>query len=1088
MHFVVRGAAAGYNPNPFFDCAWYISNHENLQETGENPLVHFLRAGVQEGRDPHPLFDLDWYLFANPDVARRGVNPLQHFLASGQGEGRRCRPADATDENCAVLDIPYEIRRSPTNLKNRDVCVFVTYSRDGVIAPHTQIYVEALQANDVDVVLTIVTDGLDRELPSFTETVAGLVVRINHGWDFAAWATVLSAIPEVWLARSLILTNDSIFGPTDADRFRILMDRVRSSSADVIALTDSHQVQPHLMSYFSVLKNEALKSKVIRSFWNNIRSIRNKQTVINQYEITSLSLVNEAELKHEVFFPTKKRFDRARNPTLENWRELLESGFPFLKVQLLRDRLTQSDTSGWQTLIAGNATLRTAIATYLETSRGQSKILVDNRPVPGPRKRFKRSKGLTTFYGAVQSTRPTKRTDLCLEVPFRAPVDSAALPAKVAALVHIFYPDMCTEIRVALANIPTQADLFISTDTAAKKVAIEQSFLGFAGDVTVTVFPNIGRDVAPMIVGYSSVFENYDIFLHIHSKQSPHATRLAEWRPFLIDNLLGSPEIVSSILALLTQTEVGIVFSDHFEPVRSLLNWGGNYDRARHLLGRAGIDISKDLVLDFPSSSFFWGRCDAMRPLLDLGLDWKDFDPEAGQVDGTLAHAIERSILYLAESRGYSWAKVGRSGHVLASRLVPAWNAKDVSRIHQRLLGNRLPPLADRSLTSELISISTKPDRQTTRPRFNLIIPTLAPEHIFGGITTAVRIFEEISVSLGSDYDLRIICQSLPLDLHAMIGFPEYRLVPIGTKDDYPKVIVDVTDQESGELSIREGDIFFATAWWTAVVAFDFQKKQKTYFGQEKRVIYLIQDHEPDFYGWSAQYGLAQQTYSHGANMIALINSEELSSFMTGMYQIHDAYVVRFKLNPKIGKSLKPMPRERIICIYGRPGTPRNAFPLLCAGINRWQQNDPERARIWHIVAAGETFSLDLAGSIANLSVAGKLTLDAYGELLSKASVGISLMLSPHPSYPPLEMASAGLQTITNGFASKDLSLRSPNVISIQHVTADALATALEEAVARAEEGIGQVVGGSPIAELPCPIPDFDAATLAQRIRGMTAV
>jgi hypothetical protein len=46
--------------------------------------------------------------------------------------------------------------------------------------------------------------------------------------------------------------------------------------------------------------------------------------------------------------------------------------------------------------------------------------------------------------------------------------------------------------------------------------------------------------------------------LHIHS---PHNRRLGPWRDFLLDNLLGSPEIVGSILEVLSATDVGIVFS-----------------------------------------------------------------------------------------------------------------------------------------------------------------------------------------------------------------------------------------------------------------------------------------------------------------------------------------------------------------------------------------------------------------------------------------------------------------------------------------------------------------------------------------------
>ena len=1090
LHFVTRGAAAGYNPNPLFDCIWYTNNHENLGETGENPLAHFVRLGFREGRDPHPQFDVDWYLHAYPDAIRSGLNPLHHFLSVGRAEGHKGHPADASSESCAVLEIPYELRRNPTRLKDRNVCIFVTYSHDGIIFPHVESHVSALHDNNIDVILVIATDGLDRELPPFTECVAGLVVRINHGWDFAAWATALSIIPEVWLSRSLILTNDSIFGPTDSDHYRKLLNRIDKSKAGVVALTDSYQTQHHMMSYFTVLKPKALKSQIIHNFWNSVISISNKNEVIARYETRSIDLLRNTDIGYEILYPTENSYGRAKNPTLEGWRELLEDGFPFIKVQLIRDsaRLGYSDTTGWRTEIGKNKTLLKSIEDYIEFVQNRSTASLSNRPVPRPRMRFNRSSNLATFYGAVPSTRPTERSDLCLEVPFRKIQEPMKLPHKVAVIAHIFYPEICSEMRTAISNIPVSTDLFISTDTIAKKTEIEQQFVGFNGNVTVTAFPNVGRDLAPMIVGYASVFEEYDVFLHVHSKKSPHASNLLSWRSFLFKNLLGSREIVSSILALLTETDVGIVFSDHYPPVRSLLNWGGNYRRAKSILGEAGINISKDYVLDFPSGSFFWGRSEAIRPLLKLKLGWDDFDAEAGQIDGTLAHSIERSILYIAESQGFSWTKVGTVNQVSARRLVPAWSAGDVSATQQRLLGNRVPPLADRNLVPELISICTKSEKQNPRPRLNLVIPTLAPEHIFGGITTALRIFEEVAAALGPDYDLRIIVQSLPIDLRAMVGFPEYRLVAMGMIDDLPKVIVDISDQESGELSIRRGDIFLATAWWTAVSSFDFQIKQNSYFGKYNKVIYLIQDHEPEFYGWSTQYAVAQQTYSHGEDMIALINSEELATFITGMYSISDAYMIPFKINPEISNSLQDLQRERIICVYGRPGTPRNAFPLLCAGINQWQRNNPDLARNWRIVAAGEPFSPDLAASMANLSVVGKLSLDQYGELLSKASVGISLMLSPHPSYPPLEMASAGVKTITNNFTAKNLSLRHPNIISIKNITPQGLSEALEQAVIIAEKDIGKIMHRSALTQLPCEIPEFDARLLAERIRAMMAL
>jgi hypothetical protein len=43
-----------------------------------------------------------------------------------------------------------------------------------------------------------------------------------------------------------------------------------------------------------------------------------------------------------------------RNPAIHAWAELASAGFPFLKVQLLRDNPGQTDLLGWRTVAAAN--------------------------------------------------------------------------------------------------------------------------------------------------------------------------------------------------------------------------------------------------------------------------------------------------------------------------------------------------------------------------------------------------------------------------------------------------------------------------------------------------------------------------------------------------------------------------------------------------------------------------------------------------------------------------------------------------------------------------------------------------------------
>ena len=44
-------------------------------------------------------------------------------------------------------------------------------------------------------------------------------------------------------------------------------------------------------------------------------------------------------------------------------------------------------------------------------------------------------------------------------------------------------------------------------------------------------------------------------------------------------------------------------------------------------------------------------------------------------------------------------------------------------------------------------------------------------------------------------------------------------------------------------------------------------------------------------------------------------------------------------------------------------------------------------------------------------------------------------MESPHPSYPPLEMAIFGVNVITNDYESKNLSIRNKNIVNINSIS-----------------------------------------------------
>jgi hypothetical protein len=117
----------------------------------------------------------------------------------------------------------------------------------------------------------------------------------------------------------------------------------------------------------------------------------------------------------------------------------------------------------------------------------------------------------------------------------------------------------------------------------------------------------------------------------------------------------------------------------------------------------------------------------------------------------------------------------------------------------------------------------------------------------------------------------------------------------------------------------------------------------------------------------------------------------------------------------------------------------------------RASQDATPGAAGWRIVSAGESHpDVDLGGGSVLRSL-GKLSMDAYADLLRTSAIGISLMISPHPSYPPLDMSYLGLLVLTNTFGDKDLSTWHPNITSLSSSRAQDLASDLADLCRRFE-------------------------------------
>lgn len=262
---------------------------------------------------------------------------------------------------------------------------------------------------------------------------------------------------------------------------------------------------------------------------------------------------------------------------------------------------------------------------------------------------------------------PPPPPEFVLHLPLDYPVAPLKDPPRIAVLVHAYYTDLLEEIVSHLRRIPCPADVYVSTDEEAKRATIEAAFEGWAGSVEIRIFPNRGRNIAPQMVGFRDVFDRHDLLLLLHTKASVHTAELAGWRRATLDGLLPSERAVRSLLEVFERLpSLGIAAPPIYPEVRVHMTWGPNFAASRDLADRLGIALSPDSPLDFPAGVMFWARPAALKPLLDLGLGFEDFAPEAGQKDATLAHAIERLYFHACELAGLRWIRIGGEGQDVA--------------------------------------------------------------------------------------------------------------------------------------------------------------------------------------------------------------------------------------------------------------------------------------------------------------------------------------------------------------------------------------------------------------------------------------
>ena len=392
------------------------------------------------------------------------------------------------------------------------------------------------------------------------------------------------------------------------------------------------------------------------------------------------------------------------------------------------------------------------------------------------------------------------------------------------------------------------------------------------------------------------------------------------------------------------------------------------------------------------------------------------------------------------------------------------WRASSQARVRARLrraAREPIPPAPPATsiygwLPHRIARLKLLPSPAVPR-RVNVLLSVLDFKHVFGGYIAVFHLARRLAES-GRRVRMVITdeCRYEPA-----IWRDRFKAYP-GLEDFLDRVEVVAAHDRAIPLEVDPHDQFLATSWWTAHVA----HKAATELGR-RSFVYLTQDYEPCFYPMGSTAALARESYTFPHH--AIYSTELLRDYFRqngyGVYaagrEIGDRASVSFEnaitpVGPVTAAELaNRSPRKVLFYARLEPYNARNLFELGVMALVKALRGGVF-AGAWEFYGIGSstlTSRVELADG-ATLRLLPRQSLAEYGRTLKAHDIGLSLMDTPHPSLVPLEMASAGMLTVTNTFANKTaerLGEISPNLISVES-TVPALVAGLRRAVAGIED------------------------------------
>ena len=487
--------------------------------------------------------------------------------------------------------------------------------------------------------------------------------RKNEDFDAGAFKFGFEQIgDDILQYDQLVLSNNSFFGPVYPleEAFDEMQARAELKPIDFWGMTihprlderiaDCQQfdyINEHVQSYFVVFNKNVISSDIFKNFLRNLPKLATFNEAVCLYELRLTYVLSQAGFKYDSYVDQNK-FPSGNITILYPYDLVKEAKMPLIKrkafladyqhsfaisrghfvkdvLNFIKEKTDYDVSNIWQHL------LRTSTMSQIRMNLQLNKIL-DTHNV--------------TFPETKKEHRPT-----------------------VALILYIYYAENIDGCFEYAKNVPDSTDLYMISakqevlDLCRKKLA-QYSNYGFKECHFVKKI-NKGRDLSSYLIDCSHVFNEYDYVCYFHDKKSPQ-----------LDNQIATREFFDHCMeCLLPSKQFAVNVINNFEMDDNLgllvpppLVWGQFY-ATEYLLHPDNAALIKELISDLdlnvpfdptpvaPYGDMFWIRGKAALKLFNKKWTYEDLPPEPLAEDGTLMHALERILPFVAQSSGFytSW-------------------------------------------------------------------------------------------------------------------------------------------------------------------------------------------------------------------------------------------------------------------------------------------------------------------------------------------------------------------------------------------------------------------------------------------------